>query len=118
MANAFELNGKPSLLFTGLLLNHSCLPNVIFGLKNKEMVFVAVKNINKGDEICDNYIDITLSKFDRMSQLREQYGFDCQCSRCIHHDEFVYDKIAFNIEKERFASFGFSKSGNLFIGKN
>lgn len=111
MSNAFEFKGKPSFLFTGTLLNHSCLPNVIFGEKDGYMIFIAVKDIQKGDEICDNYIDITLPKKERKKHLLEQYGFECCCERCIEKDTYcVFDNKSILIEKERLDVFGYSKS--------
>jgi hypothetical protein len=107
MCNAFEYQGKPCFLFTGTLLNHSCLPNVIFGNNGNEMIFVAVRDINKGEEICDNYIDITLPRKERKKHLLEQYGFECYCEQCIKGCNFDKSII---IEKERLLKFGFTKS--------
>ena len=83
MCNAFDF-GKygPAILFNGALLNHSCDPNVIFKQENKYMIFKTIKDINKGEELCNNYIDITLPKKRRLSILKSQYGFTCTCNRC------------------------------------
>ena len=47
----------------GTMLNHSCLPNVTFEelKKTNMMIFETCQDIKAGDEICDNYIDITKS---------------------------------------------------------
>ena len=108
MSNAFDFNGKPCFLFTGTLLNHSCLPNVIFGHKDGMMVFITSKNINKGEEICDNYVDITSPKKDRRKHLSDQYGFECCCERCNSNKTLDHESIL--IEKKRMAVFGYSKS--------
>lgn len=111
MSNAFDFKGKPAFLFTATLLNHSCLPNVIFGENDGYMIFIAVRDIQKGDEICDNYIDITLPKKERKKYLMEQYGFECCCERCIEKGTYyISDNKSILIEKERFDVFGYSKS--------
>lgn len=96
--NAFQYkDGLPSFLFTGRLLNHSCLPNVIFNCMEdtNKMVFVSIKHIKKGEEVCDNYVNILDSVEQRKKRLLEQYGFECNCERCIieqykKHDEYKY----------------------------
>lgn len=113
MCNAFEFNNKPVILLTGSMLNHSCLPNVVFGKKNKMMYFQAIRDIKKNEEILDNYIDITLPQIDRQIYLKNQYGFDCDCTRCREKDNNklkILDQEAINIEKERYRIFGYSKS--------
>lgn len=109
MCNAFEFDNKPSFLFTGTLLNHSCLPNVIFGEKDNGIVFMASRNIRIGEEICDNYIDITLNKNDRRLQLKSQYGFICNCFRC-QNDNDNLNQNAIQIEHQRYNIFGYTKS--------
>ena len=113
MCNAFEFQEKPVILFTGTLLNHSCLPNVIFGEKDNQMYFIAVRDIEKGEEICDSYIDITFPTKKRKKELKEQYGFDCHCERCCSQDQVMIKKLhreAIEIEKEKKKEFGHSKS--------
>jgi hypothetical protein len=61
-------------------LNHSCNPNVKFNFnKNNRYMYVkSIKNIKKGEEIFDSYLEnkkITEHK----SYLRNHYGFICQC---------------------------------------
>lgn len=113
MCNAFDYNNKPAFLFTGTLLNHSCFPNVIFGPKNNKMVFIAVRNISKGEEICDNYINITMNVKNRQKHLLEQYGFECKCNRCLEVNKnriSEFNKLVVDIEKERLTVFGVSKA--------
>ena len=110
MCNAFQFDDKPVILFTGTILNHSCLPNVIFGQKGNQMWFVTNREIKKGEEIYDNYVDITLSKKERSEHLKKQYGFDCQCLRCSDKNNKMYDNDALIIERRRKEMFGFSKS--------
>jgi hypothetical protein len=61
-------------------LNHSCNPNVKFKFnKNNRFMYVkSIRNIKKGEEIFDSYLEnkkITEHK----SYLRNHYGFICQC---------------------------------------
>lgn len=113
MCNAFNFNNKPALLLNATILNHSCIPNTIFGEINGQFIFKAIRNINKGEEIYDNYIDITLQKQNRQKHLFEQYGFVCSCIRCCETNDKQnkkYDEIVIGIEKERLSTFGFTKS--------
>ena len=116
MRNAFSFKDKPSFLFIGTILNHSCLPNTIFGEVDGKMVFKAITNIKKGEEIYDNYIDITLHKNERQKYLLEQYGFSCNCDRCVETKRLNIEKYndeAINIEYKRFKTFGFTKSQKI-----
>lgn len=79
MCNAFTPN---AILFKGSLLNHACLPNVIFYWKKNQMWFKTVRDIEAGEELCDHYVDITQNKQIRQKRLLEQYGFVCQCIKC------------------------------------
>lgn len=115
--NAFDFDGKPVILFNGTVLNHSCLPNVIFGKVGEFMVFETVRHINKGEELCDSYIDITDSKINRLNKLKSQYGFTCTCCRCKNKNknDKIFSSDALKIEYIRFQKFGFSKSNCFFI---
>lgn len=96
ICNCFEYNNAPAFLFTGTLLNHSCLPNVVFGEINGFIIFVAVRDIVKNEEIYDNYVDIKLPLNKRKKLLKTQYGFICVCQRCTS-DGSKYDNIINNI---------------------
>lgn len=74
---------EPIILFKGAMMNHSCIPNVIFIQEGNIMYFVTARDIQRGEEICDTYLDITLNKKDRQKRLLDQYGFICRCERCI-----------------------------------
>lgn len=66
------------------LFNHSCDPGIVRYFCKSTVVIRAVKNINKGEEVAENYgpIFTTVSKEKRLAQLREQYWFDCTCRPC------------------------------------
>lgn len=85
--NAFNFRDKPSILFIGRMLNHSCNPNTVFKPYDNDhygnkMVFICCRNIKKGEEITDSYVDIKYDINKRKKRLKEQYGFDCECDRC------------------------------------
>lgn len=112
MCNAFEFNNRPVILLHGTILNHSCLPNVIFGKKKNMIYFMTIKDISKGEEICDNYINILLNKKQRQEELKKQYGFTCTCQRCSATNKQTIkelDQQALKTEKIRLNTFGFSK---------
>ena len=116
MCNAFCFKGKPAFLFNGTIMNHSCLPNTIFGEVGGKIIFKAGMDIKKGNEIYDNYIDITQCKLKRKEHLLSQYGFICNCERCIETKDNIIKKHnanALDIENKRFDTFGFTKSKNI-----
>nr|XP_018266259.1 uncharacterized protein I303_00234 [Kwoniella dejecticola CBS 10117]OBR88417.1 hypothetical protein I303_00234 [Kwoniella dejecticola CBS 10117] len=44
---------------------------------------IVKKTIHPGDELTISYVDQRLSRDERRTKLREQYGFWCACQRCI-----------------------------------
>ena len=88
----------PVILTKGTIFNHSCVPNVIFFKKGHQMYFITTRDVNKGEELCDSYIDIKLNKSERQKLLFDQYGFKCQCNRCKNNDK-LYNKTVNNIIK-------------------
>lgn len=69
---------------TAALFNHSCSPNavVVFPNGSKEMVVVAIANIEAGQEVLTSYVDVSLPRHMRQTDLKKQYGFDCDCTLC------------------------------------
>jgi hypothetical protein len=66
--------------------NHSCGPNVEKAREGREWCFRAGKDVRKGDELCITYLsgqERKLSREQRMKMLRENWGFDCACLRCV-----------------------------------
>ncbi|AVL94566.1 SET domain protein [Moumouvirus australiensis] len=92
MCNAFEFGNACSILYVGRIFNHSCLPNVIFYRVKNMMYFMTIVEIKKGQELFDNYVDISESKKNRQNRLLNQYGFICDCLRC--KDNHKYDNYA------------------------
>ena len=76
----------------GALLNHSCDPNCVVtyrimegGDNNNDNIIQeirTVKNIKKGEELCHPYLDTACTKANRISKLKKDYNFICQCPRC------------------------------------
>jgi len=69
------------------MLNHSCDPNAAhyFVRQNNtppELVFVAIRDIRVGEEVCYSYIPLYQSTASRNEQLNACYGFKCICRRC------------------------------------
>ena len=66
------------------LFNHSCDPSIVRYYVEDYVVVQAIKNIFKGEEICENYGPIFFhsAKDDRQSRLEKQYWFKCSCVAC------------------------------------
>lgn len=98
MSNAFEYGDSIAILFNGRIFNHSCLPNIVFYRCNDEMCFITVRDICKGEELLDSYVNITHDKKTRQSRLWNQYRFHCNCQRCLSNCKQL-DTKAKNIYK-------------------
>jgi len=71
----------------GAALNHSCMPNCVLTYelhagREPLQVLRAMEIIAGGDELTHSYVDLALPTWERQSQLREGYGFDCACNLC------------------------------------
>ncbi|EDO34962.1 predicted protein [Nematostella vectensis] len=67
--------------------NHSCAPNaeVTFPKNNSTLVLKALHPIKNGEEICISYLEECQrerSRHSRLKYLRENYIFDCTCTKC------------------------------------
>lgn len=95
------------------IVNHSCAPNLHFATSGKLGYCIAVRPIKKGDQVFINYLGMylnfskSLSHFamdnsnenvveslllgddvhkppeQRQKLLKENWGFDCQCEKCV-----------------------------------
>jgi len=89
ICNCFDLPKLgPCVSFIGCKLNHSCYPNVVFGFKDGFIQFVTTRHISPGEELCDNYVNLTHSIQVRQYRLLHQYNFKCVCPRCVHPSSF------------------------------
>ncbi len=86
--NGFNLNNshdimKPGILLNGAIFNHSCDPNISFTCSNGKMYFFTNRDVTKGEELCDSYIDVSIEYKERQKILLERYGFICECEKCL-----------------------------------
>ncbi|KAK5579549.1 hypothetical protein RB653_009233 [Dictyostelium firmibasis] len=89
------------LYYHSSMFNHSCTPNICKVIESKQHPqpistekvqysgnfathsMIAIKDIKKDEEISFNYIQVTLSKVDRLKKLESSYHFQCKCPSCI-----------------------------------
>lgn len=64
-------------------LNHSCSPNAAKFLLGNSVVVVAMRPIERGDQIVVSYCNVLQCYNDRQQILRLKYGIQCDCERCI-----------------------------------
>jgi len=62
--------------------NHSCLPNVARAFIGDMMVVRALRDLRAGEEIFMGYIGPTEPLGKRQKQMRDSYGFECDCALC------------------------------------
>lgn len=81
--NAFTFTKEiqATILLTGSIFNHSCIPNVSFYPNNKSMIFITNKDINIGEELFISYLNTNKDKNNKL-RLLHQYGFNCNCKLC------------------------------------
>ncbi|KAH9854761.1 hypothetical protein C2E23DRAFT_817879 [Lenzites betulinus] len=74
-------------------LNHGCSNafNVVYTWRDDEGVLVvhALKSITEGQELLTTYTDTKRPRHVRRQFLKDQYGFDCQCSVCSLSDDLA-----------------------------
>ncbi|XP_063398238.1 SET and MYND domain-containing protein 4-like [Mytilus trossulus] len=84
------------------LINHSCDPNVVRHSYGDVCVVRAIKNIDAGEEIADNYgalYPLTVCS-ERREILKPQYYFTCNCKAC-REDWPLYFNIPVDVPKFR-----------------
>ena len=66
------------------MFNHSCDPSIVRFYVEDWVCVQAIKNIRRGEEICENYGPIFFhsDRADRQERLSKQYWFDCRCMAC------------------------------------
>ena len=80
--------------------DHSCEPNAVWQFDGIEMQIVCIREIDtEKDAIFIHYIQLELPRKVRQTKLREQYNFDCECTRCVREktsaeDDIDYERLA------------------------
>ena len=69
------------------MLNHSCLPNVVYQLEEKTLAFYAISAIAKGEALCQCYhaLGAEGDTMVRRDALALSWCFNCTCVRCHCH---------------------------------
>lgn len=80
------------------LFNHDCLPNACRfdyvdgvgrdGRGNTDIIVRAVHEISEGREVCLSYFPVNWGYKERQKRLGEDYGFRCECDRCLVEREW------------------------------
>jgi len=66
-------------------LNHSCDPNcTVAYIGSNECIIFANRPITPNEELTISYVPRGWSVLQRKEHLKQRYGFDCACTRCIH----------------------------------
>ncbi|XP_046912089.2 uncharacterized protein LOC124493075 [Dermatophagoides farinae] len=90
-AIAYGLYLEPSILTADGV--HSCIPNCSFIHYGPVIQLRAMKSIEIGEQLFINYVDISLSRMERLKQLRNYYIGDCICTRCMEEQNDGNDMI-------------------------
>ncbi|KAH8549493.1 hypothetical protein BGW37DRAFT_103983 [Umbelopsis sp. PMI_123] len=62
--------------------NHSCDPNIRKVRQGRNMLFIAQRNIEPGEELCIAYGSVSELVEVRRNRLFDNYSFWCECTRC------------------------------------
>ncbi|KAJ8485206.1 hypothetical protein OPV22_017691 [Ensete ventricosum] len=78
--------------------NHDCLPNACRfdyvdqgGERNSDIVVRAIHDIPEGREVCLSYFPVNWGYAERQMRLLEDYGFRCECDRCVVEKDWSDD---------------------------
>lgn len=64
--------------------NHDCTPNAKAEVREDGCVALsALRGIKSGEEITISYIDVSQPFEERQKTLRQHYGFECRCGKCL-----------------------------------
>lgn len=69
-------------------LNHSCSPNAAKFLLGNSVIVVAMRPIEKGQQLLVSYCDVLKSDTERQNILLSKHGFHCMCERCLQTDSW------------------------------
>eukprot|EP00798_Chlamydomonas_sp_ICE-L_P026296 gene26296-17388_t len=124
-----ELRDQEAEAFNGLwpefaLLNHSCAPNTMHLIVGGVLLLRAARTIPEGEELTTSYLATTrfAPVAERRTALSSQYGFHCNCRRClIEHHLFPTRRYAPQVEESetleaRYALTAASRDGKQYGG--
>ena len=72
--------------------NHDCKPNaeVHFFNEDHEATLLALRKIEKGEEIFITYIDDNeRSDYKKRRAALRDYGFECDCEKCVNEEQWA-----------------------------
>lgn len=70
------------LFVLGALFNHSCAPNMAKVLLRDWVFLRAARDVEAGEELTQFYCDVRMPADMRQKELRDLFGFTCNCRRC------------------------------------
>ena len=62
-------------------------PSIVKNDQPIEIQFIALKNIKKNDELNFSYIDSNVINYQTRREMLKDYGFVCQCPRCLKEEK-------------------------------
>ena len=96
---------------TASRLNHSCQPNCVATFTGISLQIRAVETVQPGEELTISYTDLLNPSAKRKEGLREQYGFDCKCQKCVYGNEEDALRNAIGCQKQE--CYGIVHEGKL-----
>ncbi|KAF2436620.1 SET domain-containing protein [Tothia fuscella] len=81
--------------------NHSCSPNACVCMDGPHLSLRTLQAIGKGEEILISYVDESLPRSKRQSELEESYFFKCDCSKCQRLMDTPEDRFLLPVEELR-----------------
>lgn len=69
-------------ILCGINFQPDCAPNVRKARNNRAMCFFTTRDVEVGEELCINYIDVKDRVLERRAELANNWYFDCACKRC------------------------------------
>lgn len=70
------------------ILNHSCAPNIRNRFDGRRLTVSATRPLTAGTEVFNCYVSVEAQTptAERRDVLSAQYGFECECTRCVAID--------------------------------
>ena len=65
--------------------DHSCSPNCTIVFQGREISVMAEQELSETSVPSISYVNTMLDTLSRQSQLKQNWFFECQCSKCLDH---------------------------------